>query len=321
MTVAYASAFTSGTLKVKANNCSGSSSDKSLTIAKQVAPATPGNISGAAAPCKNSTQTYSTSAVSGATSYTWTLPTGVSFVSGTPQTGTSIQVVVANTFSSGTLSVKANNCGGSSSNRTKALTGQAAPTAPGTITGPNSVTQNTANNTFSVSNVAGMTYNWSVPAGCTITLGQGTSSIKVTWGTVAGNVSVTRNNGCGNSVASNKAVSVKRSEEAEADAGMEGARTEETVETLVTTADELSAIAVYPNPTTGEARITFNTTSAGKYALSIVDLQGRVINSTSGAAIEGNNNIDINLSNCSNGVYMIHLMHNDSLQTLRVVKM
>jgi len=55
--------------------------------------------------------------------------------------------------------------------------------------------------------------------------------------------------------------------------------------------------------------------------LSIVDLQGRVINSTSGAAIDGNNNIDINLSNCSNGVYMIHFMHNDSVQTLRVVKM
>jgi alpha-tubulin suppressor-like RCC1 family protein len=321
MTVAYASAFTSGTLKVKANNCSGSSSDKSRSIAKQAAPATPGNISGASAPCKGSTQTYSTSAVSGATSYTWTLPTGVSFVSGTSQTGTSIQVLVASTFNSGTLSVKANNCGGSSSNRTTTLTGQSAPTAPGTITGPSSVTQNTANNTFSVSNVAGMTYNWTVPAGCTITLGQGTSTIKVTWGTVAGNVSVTRNNGCGNSVASTKSVSVKRSEEAEADAGMEGARTEETVETLVTATEALNAIAVYPNPTTGEARITFNTTTTGKYSLSIVDLQGRVITSTSGAAIEGNNTLDINLSNCSNGVYMIHLMHNDTLQTLRVVKM
>jgi uncharacterized repeat protein (TIGR02543 family) len=321
MTVAYAGTFTSGTLKVKANNCSGSSSDRTKSIAKQAAPATPASISGAAAPCKNSTQTYSIAAVTGATSYTWALPTGVSFVSGTPQTGTSIQVVVASTFSSGTLSVKANNCGGSSSNRTKALTGQSAPTAPGTITGPSSVTQNTANNTFSVSNVAGMTYNWTVPAGCTITLGQGTSTIKVTWGTVAGTVSVTRNNGCGNSVASTKSVSVKRSEEAEADAGIESARTEETVETLLTQTDALNAIAVYPNPTTGEARITFSANASGQYEISIVDLQGRVINSTSGAAIEGNNTVDINLSNCSNGVYMIHLMHNDTLQTLRVVKM
>jgi hypothetical protein len=321
MTVAYAGTFTSGTLKVKANNCSGSSSDRTKSIAKQAAPATPASISGAAAPCKNSTQTYSIAAVTGATSYTWALPTGVTFVTGSSQTGTSIQVVVASTFTSGTLSVRAVNCGGSSSLRTLSLTGNSAPTAPGTITGPSSVTQNTANNTFSVSNVAGMTYNWTVPAGCTITLGQGTSTIKVTWGTVAGTVSVTRNNGCGTSVASTKSVSVKRSEEAEADAGIESARTEETVETLLTQTDALNAIAVYPNPTTGEARITFSANASGQYEISIVDLQGRVINSTSGAAIEGNNTLDINLSNCSNGVYMIHLMHNDTLQTLRVVKM
>jgi alpha-tubulin suppressor-like RCC1 family protein/uncharacterized protein YjbI with pentapeptide repeats len=321
MTINYGSAFVSGTLSVTAVGCGGTSAAKTLSITKLAVPATPGTISGAAAPCKNSTQTYSIAAVTNATSYTWALPTGVTFVSGSSQTGTSIQVMVASTFSSGTLSVKANNCGGSSSNRTTTLTGQSAPTAPGTISGSSSVTQNTANNTFSVSNVAGMTYNWSVPAGCTITLGQGTSTIKVTWGTVAGTVSVTRNNGCGNSVASTKSVSVKRSEEAEADAGMESARTEETVETLVTATDALNAIAVYPNPTTGEARITFSATAAGKYSLSIVDLQGRVINSTSGAAIEGNNALDINLSNCSNGVYMIHLMHNDTLQTLRVVKM
>ena len=275
----------------------------------------------AKAPCKNSTQTYSIAAVANATSYVWTLPSGITFVSGTSQTGTSIQVVISNSFNSGTLSVKANNCGGSSSARTLALTGGGTPTAPGTISGPNSVTQNTTNNTFSVTNVAGMTYNWTVPAGCTITLGQGTNTIKVTWGTVAGTVSVTRTSACGTSLASNKLVSVARSEEADQDADMENTRQEETVETLLTATDDLNAIAVYPNPTTGEARITFNTSSTGKYAVSIVDLQGRVINSTSGVVIEGHNNIDIQLSNCSNGVYMIQLMHNDTLQTLRVVKM
>jgi uncharacterized repeat protein (TIGR02543 family) len=321
MTVSYASAFTSGTLKVKANNCSGASSNKSLSVIKLTAPATPSTISGAAAPCKNSTQTYSIAAVANATSYTWTLPSGVTFESGTPQTGTSIQVVVASTFTSGTLRVRSVNCGGSSSQRTLALTGGTTPTAPGTISGPSNVTQNTTNNTFSVTNVAGMTYSWTVPAGCTITLGQGTNTIKVTWGTVAGTVSVTRTNACGTSVASNKSVSVRRSEEADQDTDMESTRQEDTVEPLLTATDALNAIAVYPNPTTGEARITFNTTSAGKYNLSIVDLQGRVITSTSGAAIEGNNTLDINLSNCSNSVYMIHLMYNDSLQTLRVVKM
>jgi hypothetical protein len=321
MTVSYASNFSSGTLKVKASNCSGASSDKTMSIVKLAKPAKPASISGASAPCKGSTQTYSVAAVANATSYIWTLPSGITFVSGTSQTGTSIQVVISNSFNSGTLSVKANNCGGSSSARTLALTGGGTPTAPGTISGPSNVTQNTTNNTFSVTNVAGMTYNWTVPAGCAITLGQGTNTIKVTWGTVAGNVSVTRTNACGTSVASNKSVSVRRSEEADQDTDMESTRHEETVESLLTATDDLNAIAVYPNPTTGEARITFTTDVAGKYTLRIVDMQGRIIDNTNGAAIEGNNTIDIQLSNCSNGVYMIHLMHNDTLQTLRLVKM
>jgi hypothetical protein len=166
-----------------------------------------------------------------------------------------------------------------------------------------------------------MTYNWTVPASCTITLGQGTNTIKVTWGTVAGTVSVTRTSACGTSVASNKSVSVRRSDEADQDTDMESTRHEETVEPFLTATDDLNAIAVYPNPTTGEARITFTTAVAGKYALRIVDMQGRIIDNTNGAATEGNNTIDIQLSNCSNGVYMIHLMHNDTLQTLRLVKM
>jgi len=198
------------------------------------------------------------------------------------------------------------------------------PATPQGIVVPNPVCRN-AMNTFSVQNpIAGLTYTWIVPSGWSIASGQGTAILTVMVGQNNGQISVKASNNCGSSALFNRAVgpiNCRRSEEAEADAGIESARTEETAETLLTATDVLNAIAVYPNPTTGEARITFNTTTAGKYALSIVDLQGRVINSTSGAAIEGNNNIDINLSNCSNGVYMIHLMHNDSLQTLRVVKM
>jgi hypothetical protein len=164
---------------------------------------------------------------------------------------------------------------------------------------------------YSTTAVAGVNYTWTVPTGATITSGQGTGSVVVNWGTVAGSVSVRASNACGiNTTARTLAVSLATCRSFEENAE------ETSVETAIGT--ELN---VYPNPTTGEAHITFSATAAGKYSLSIVDLQGRVINSTSGAAIEGNNTLDINLSNCSNGVYMIHLMHNDTLQTLRVVKM
>lgn len=51
----------------------------------------------------------------------------------------------------------------------------------------------------------GSTYDWSLPAGATITAGAGTSSISVAWGTTGGDVAVAVNNGCG---ARNLAVNV-----------------------------------------------------------------------------------------------------------------
>ena len=51
----------------------------------------------------------------------------------------------------------------------------------------------------SITPVSGATYSWSVPQGTSITSGQGTNTILVTWGTNSGNVSVTVNDPtCGN---------------------------------------------------------------------------------------------------------------------------
>jgi beta-glucanase (GH16 family) len=50
---------------------------------------------------------------------------------------------------------------------------------------------NEINKSYSIPSVAGATYNWTVPAGATITAGQGTNSITVNWGTTSGNVAVT----------------------------------------------------------------------------------------------------------------------------------
>jgi len=78
-------------------------------------PATPGSITGSATVCPGSTNTYSVAPVSGATSYTWTLPSGWSGNS----TNNSIDATAG---SSGTISVTANNSFGSSSPRTFIVT-------------------------------------------------------------------------------------------------------------------------------------------------------------------------------------------------------
>ncbi len=67
---------TSGNVTVTANNACGSSTAQTLAITVNSTPLQPGAISGPAAVCENSSNTYSITAVAGASSYTWTLPAG-----------------------------------------------------------------------------------------------------------------------------------------------------------------------------------------------------------------------------------------------------
>ena len=80
------------------------------------------------------------------------------------------------------------------------------PSTPLTISGPSVPTINTSVN-YSITAVSGATsYTWTVPTGWIINSGQGTTSIAVTAGTNAGNITVTAINTCGISSASTKAV-------------------------------------------------------------------------------------------------------------------
>lgn len=94
------------TITPTANGCAGSTGTATITV--NPVPATPGTITGSTTPCANSTQTYSIAAVTGATSYLWTLPTG--------WTGTSTTNSITTTLNatSGSITVKAvNSCGSS----------------------------------------------------------------------------------------------------------------------------------------------------------------------------------------------------------------
>ena len=73
-------------------------------------------------------------------------------------------------------------------------------TTPGSITG-NTVACQNSTNSYSIAPVAGASsgYNWSVPPGSTLSYGQGTTAITVTFGTVTGNLCVTANTVCGTS--------------------------------------------------------------------------------------------------------------------------
>jgi hypothetical protein len=85
------------------------------------APAQPNTISGTPGVCEGSTSQYSIAPVSGATSYTWTLP------SGWTGTSTTETITVTAGATTGDITVTANNTCGSSPAQTLTVTGNALP--------------------------------------------------------------------------------------------------------------------------------------------------------------------------------------------------
>jgi hypothetical protein len=75
------------------------------------------------------------------------------------------------------------------------------PAQPSVISGTTPVCASTTGLIYSVTNVNGVTYDWTTPAGWSITAGQGTNSITVTSGTEGGSISVTPSNDCGDGTA------------------------------------------------------------------------------------------------------------------------
>jgi hypothetical protein len=155
-------------------------------------PSQPGPISGNNNVCAGTTQTYSVAPVSGASSYTWTLPSGWT---GSSTTNSINATVGAN---SGNITVTANNaCGSSSATTLAVVVNSSSPAQPSAITGNTIVCQNSTE-TYSVNPVSGATsYTWTLPSGWTGN--STTNSITATVGANGGNISVTADNGCGSS--------------------------------------------------------------------------------------------------------------------------
>lgn len=201
-TITVSAGSASGNVSVVANNICGSSSASNLTVTATPLPATPGAITGNTTPCTGISQTYSIAAVSGATSYSWTLPSGYSGSSST----TSISVLIGS--NPGSIQVVANNGCGSGSPSSLSITpnGNSLPNQPGNITGP-TYPCNASTQGYSIAAVPGATsYTWTLPGTWTGT--SSTNSINAVVGSTGGNITVTASNTCGTSPAQTLAVGV-----------------------------------------------------------------------------------------------------------------
>lgn len=190
---------TGGTISVVANGDCGASSPRTLVVTVTTIPAQPGSITGSTSTCNNVAQSYSVAAVSGATSYTWSLPAGWG---GTSSLST---INATSGTSGGVITVTANNGCGSSTAQTLTVTVNNAPAQPGAITGNTTVCPGSSE-TYSIPSVNGATdYTWSLPAGWSGS--SSTTALVCTTGASAGTIYVTANNACGSSPAQSLAVS------------------------------------------------------------------------------------------------------------------
>ena len=200
--IRFTSLFTSGTVSVVASNSCQSSVPVSINVSLQSNSTigTVGSITGTKnGVCAGTLKTYSIASVTNATNYTWVAPANSVIFSG--QGTTSIKIQFGASFTSGSLSVSANNACVSSNTKSSAI--NSVPSTPGTITGP--VTNLCGStSTYSITSVTGATsYTWTVTNGGSITSGQGTRTVQITWPTsniASATVCVTANNACGSSL-------------------------------------------------------------------------------------------------------------------------
>ncbi len=184
-----------------AKNYSGPTTLSTLTVQEAASvPAGAGPINGPVSVCKNNTETYSVSAIAGATGYVWTVPAGATIESG--QGTTSVNVSFGVSALSGDLSVYGSNNAGNGAPSNLMITVNSVPEIPASPDGPDLVDlQNTSISDYSTASGA-PSYGWQLsPASAGII--SGTSEIaQVTWNnSFTGNaeISVKGTNSCGES--------------------------------------------------------------------------------------------------------------------------
>jgi Zn-dependent metalloprotease/subtilisin-like proprotein convertase family protein len=288
ISVKFNSAFTFGSLSVYGSNVCLTTNTAIASI--RSTPATPGTITGPINNLCGSTTTYSINNVTGATSYTWTLPAGATISSG--QGTRTIQVLwPSSLIANQSICVTANNtCGSSLAKCLNAVT--TLPLKPAKITGPLSVCAGQTNLTYSVNAQPGVTYTWGVPTGASILSGQGSATINIKWGTANGSIRVTAKNTCGSQAIKYQTVNV----------------------TCRTTELSSNEISLFPNPNNGNALIDLG--SEKTFTVLVNDMLGRELIRKESFG----DNYQLNLANQPKGVYMVAvILENGTKKIVRMV--
>ena len=187
------------TVAATATGCSGTIAATHTVTTNQNL--TAGSIFGSTSVCQGANGIiYSISPLYPASSYTWAVPSGTSIASGQGSKSITVNFTTVSSGNITVIPVGACVSGGSSLPVSTTTSGAAI----GPITGNDAVCAGATGQVYSIPSVTG-TITWTVPADATITSGQGTTSITVSFGTTSDVISVSSSKSCGSTA---KAVTV-----------------------------------------------------------------------------------------------------------------
>ena len=157
-----------------------------------VLPEQPSEIYGNQTPCEGGSETYNVTNVSGV-DYSWILPGDWNIISGQGTNAISVNVGQL----SGDIQVTPSTTCGNGPTQTLVTAVEFIPDQPSSISG---ITEPCVgiSQIYSVTNISGINYTWTIPNGSTITSGQGTNSITINIGPNSGDIQVVPSNICGN---------------------------------------------------------------------------------------------------------------------------
>ncbi|MES2848036.1 MAG: T9SS type A sorting domain-containing protein, partial [Bacteroidota bacterium] len=296
-----------------ANNCTFTTNTLTLAPAPTTVPAIPAAIFGPNfGLCGGGSFTYSVNPVPTATQYVWTGPVGFTVTAGQNTTTATYAVPTSYTANNGGVwCVAKNACGGSPGLRYPVYSYLSYPAS--SMTGPSTVTIGQTGVQYSLPAATGATFNWLVPTGASVTSGQGTNTITVTFGSTSGNVSCDITNGCGVGPRVTRAVTFITSRP-----------TSQTTAQKTFAEQSIAAESnfdIYPNPAQDNAAVVFGSAKAGdKFELVITNTLGKTILSKSGVTTAGTNILHFDLSNLKHGMYLVRLVTAGAVQTQKLVK-
>lgn len=300
--------FSWGTISVQAYNCIGMSATQTISFcckAKQ-----PGPISGDLYGVCGSEVTYTIPDIPGATSYNWIISGAGATIKTVDQGGKRAKVKFANNYSGGAILCvySTNACGTSIPN---CITiGSTIPAAAISVSGPSMVCKGQTNIQYTSTVPSGnVTYKWTATGGGTINGSSTGSTVKVNSANNPTAITLTLQvtNPCG---VTTKSISIAKNP---------------SCRVIESPTEELSQVAmdlnIYPNPSSGSINLSFISAGSEKYIVRIFDLLGKSVYDNSFNAIEGTNELNLDLSYIPKGIYLLYFENeNGSMkETSRII--